>query len=598
MSFIFKTYVLTIYVVFLFGFVLSHTVVADVTPVSDRTAEVRDAIVSAVGVNSADEVTEAHLAAITALNLRDKGITELKSGDFSGLTGLTNLNLHDNELNSLPDDIFEGLTALATLRLGGNTVDPMLITVTLEKVGTDQFRVVVPTGAPSDVVVPISATNGTLADDVTTLTVSKGSTESTAVSVSRTANTTAAVTANIGTLPGLPQNHYGYVLSKSDALSLEVISAISPLVDTSTPETPAPPTDPTPPPMDADENNTPEFIDGTIVTRSILENTGAGMNIGTAVSATDDDEEDTLTYSIGGVNAASFDIDTETGQLKTKVDLDYETKQIYVVTITVSDGELTDTIIVIIRIVDVAETTLGSTELAVSDRTAEVRDAIVAAAGVSAASDVTAAHLAAIANLDLRDKDITSLEKGDFSGLSGLTNLNLYGNMLNSLPIGSFSGLTALTSLRLGGNTLDPMPLTVSLQQVTGNQYKAIVPAGAPFDVVLPIHNADVATITIAKGSITSAGFTGTTETRVGTLPSRPANHYGYILAKSTVCNRTTQVRDVITATVPGIDDCRNVVRCAFSNDHDIRLKASVNNITSFRRFSRSVISYITQPVR
>ena len=132
-----------------------------------------------------------------------------------------------------------------------------------------------------------------------------------------------------------------------------------------------------------------------------------------------------MTYSLGGVNADSFDIDTEIGQLKTKASLDFEMKQVYVVTITVSDGELTDTIIVIIRVVDVAETTLGSTELAVSDRTAEVRDAIVAAAGVSAASDVTAAHLAAIANLDLRDKDITSLEKGDFSGLSGLTGSEL-----------------------------------------------------------------------------------------------------------------------------------------------------------------------------
>ena len=95
----------------------------------------RDAIVSAAGVNSADDVTDAHLTAITALDLRGKGITELKSGDFSGLTGLTNLNLFNNELSSLPDGIFEGLTALTTLRLGGNTVDPMPIVVTLEKVG-------------------------------------------------------------------------------------------------------------------------------------------------------------------------------------------------------------------------------------------------------------------------------------------------------------------------------------------------------------------------------------------------------------------------------------------------------------------------------
>ena len=40
-----------------------------ITPVSDRTPGVRDAIVAAAGVNSATDVTEAHLAAITSLDL-------------------------------------------------------------------------------------------------------------------------------------------------------------------------------------------------------------------------------------------------------------------------------------------------------------------------------------------------------------------------------------------------------------------------------------------------------------------------------------------------------------------------------------------------
>ena len=131
--------------------------------------------------------------------------------------------------------------------------------------------------------------------------------------------------------------------------------------------------------------------------------------------------------------------------------------------------------------------------------------------------------------------------------------------MLSSLPNNIFEGLTALTSLRLGGNSVDPMPLTVSLQQVTGNQYKAIIPAGAPFDIVLSINNADVTTTTISKGSVASTAFTGTTSASLGDLPTLPANHFGYILAKSDVCNRTSQVSDVITATVPGIDDCRNL---------------------------------------
>ena len=94
---------------------------ADIIPVPDRTPQVRDAIVAAVlGVNSASDVTETHLATITNLNLRAKGISALKTGDFSGMTNLTNLNLYGNQLSSLPDGIFEGLTALTKLRLGEN----------------------------------------------------------------------------------------------------------------------------------------------------------------------------------------------------------------------------------------------------------------------------------------------------------------------------------------------------------------------------------------------------------------------------------------------------------------------------------------------
>ena len=60
----------------------------------------------------------------------------------------------------------------------------------------------------------------------------------------------------------------------------------------------------------------------------MAENTAANTNIGTAVSATDPDG-DTLTYSLSGTDAASFDLDTSTGQIKTKVALDYEAKNSY-----------------------------------------------------------------------------------------------------------------------------------------------------------------------------------------------------------------------------------------------------------------------------
>ena len=96
-------------------------------------------------------------------------------------------------------------------------------------------------------------------------------------------------------------------------------------------------------------NNAPVFADGTSTTRTVAENTAAGINIGTPVAATDADN-DTLTYTLGGTDAAAFDIDGKTGQLKTKATLDASTKSTYTVTITVSDGTLTATIPVTINV--------------------------------------------------------------------------------------------------------------------------------------------------------------------------------------------------------------------------------------------------------
>ena len=576
---------------------------AEVTPVSERTSQVRDAIVSAVpNVNAANDVTETHLAAITRLNLRSKGITALKSGDFSGLSGLTDLNLYGNQLSSLPNGIFEGLTALTTLRLGGNTTNPMLLTVSLEKVGDNQFKAVASIGAPFAIVLPVSATNGSISGDATTLTISKGSVESDAVTVTRTEGITAAVTANIGTLPSLPNNHYGYSLSKSDALPVEVISEESTPtipsgadeIDTATPAIEPPPVTPvTPdPPDEVPENNAPTFTEGAITKRSVAENTAANTNIGTAVSATDSDSGDTLSYTLGGVDAASFDIDSATGQLKTKAALDYETKRVYAVTITVSDGSLTDTISVIISVINKADTVLDTSILSVSDRTPQVRDAIVAAVpGVTDAADVTATHLAAIASLNLRNKDISALKSGDFSGLSSMTSLNLYGNLLSSFPDGIFAGLTSLTSLRLGGNTVNPMPLIVWLEQVSNDMYKVSIPAGAPFDVAVPVVLVDgelretLRTVTISKGSVNSDAFwvpvVQSGSIVIGALPNLPSNHFGYVLTKSGACNLTPQVAAAITAVVPGVTDCRNL------SETDLATIASLNlnnkSITSLR---------------
>ncbi len=96
-------------------------------------------------------------------------------------------------------------------------------------------------------------------------------------------------------------------------------------------------------------------------------------------------------------------------------------------------------------------TTCGSSPL--QGRTQKVVDAIVALfPGITACADVTATHLEAITHLDLRSKSLTSLQSGDFTGLTGL--LYLDDNQLTTLPASLFAGLTNLQELDLHHNAL------------------------------------------------------------------------------------------------------------------------------------------------
>ncbi len=85
-------------------------------------------------------------------------------------------------------------------------------------------------------------------------------------------------------------------------------------------------------------NTAPTFPEGASTTRTVNENTATDVAFGDPVAATDDDNGDTLSYSLAGTDAASFAIVESSGQLETKAPLDYETKSSYSVTVTVRDG--------------------------------------------------------------------------------------------------------------------------------------------------------------------------------------------------------------------------------------------------------------------
>ena len=110
---------------------------------------------------------------------------------------------------------------------------------------------------------------------------------------------------------------------------------------------------------DRDIKRGPAFTEGKNTTRSVAENTPSGVNLGVPLLATDPDG-DTLTYSLGGTDKASFSFESSTSQLKTKAPLDYETKNRYTVTISAFDGYLHGVITVTITVTDVFEPTTNS----------------------------------------------------------------------------------------------------------------------------------------------------------------------------------------------------------------------------------------------
>ena len=168
------------------------------------------------------------LSKLTTINLDRNRLVTLPATLFSGLAKLKALLISDNRLGTLPAGLFSGLTELTELQLHGNATDPLLLMVTLEKVEDGQVRAKVLAGAPSDLVLPVSVENGTLASGATGLRVAKGSVAGDPVSVIRTEET-GDVTVDLGTpLPSLPpDDHSGYEYVKAaSGLPVEVPDAL------------------------------------------------------------------------------------------------------------------------------------------------------------------------------------------------------------------------------------------------------------------------------------------------------------------------------------------------------------------------------------
>ena len=173
-------------------------------------------------------------------------------------------------------------------------------------------------------------------------------------------------------------------------------------------------------------NRAPVFP-GSSTTRSIVENSASGANVGPPVTASDPDR-DTLTYSLTGNDAGSFTINNGTGQIMVGAGttLDYETKASYMVTVGVTDGSEDDSIAVTITVTDVVELGMVS-----GDATAEyAENGMGAVATYTADGPVTVGWSVSGADMDdfvISNEGVLSFASApDFEGPADADTNNVY----------------------------------------------------------------------------------------------------------------------------------------------------------------------------
>ena len=258
----------------------------------------------------------------------------------------------------------------------------------------------------------------------------------------------------------------------------------------------------------APPNNPPVFSAAT-ATRSVSEDAAAGTNVGSPVSATDADPGDTLTYALGGADAASFTIVAASGQIRTSAALDYETKASYTVTVTANDGtvdsvpitvtiNVTQVVVAVFdcakgAVADQANTGLvgdceallsarnrleGNARLNWSDvrpiaewdgvylRGTPTRVTLLLLNGMGLSGTVAAelGDLPMLTQLNIRTNELTGGIPAELNKLRNLTVLNLHSNMLTG-PIPDLSK-TMLEELYLPNNMLTG-PVPVWLNRMT-----------------------------------------------------------------------------------------------------------------------------------
>ena len=201
-------------------------------------------------------------------------------------------------------------------------------------------------------------------------------------------------------------------------------------------------------------------------TRTLPENSGAGVNVvGGVITATDSDSGDTLTYSLTGTDAGTFEIDSN-GQIKTKTGVTHTfnfeaATNSYSVTVNVSDSKdvagvadtvIDDTIAVTINLTNVDEAgtvTLPATFTGGTEATASVTDPDGTVSSESwrwARGDTATGSFSNISGATSASYEPVALDVGKY----------LRATVTYTDPEGSGKSASAVSSSTVGGSNAEP----------------------------------------------------------------------------------------------------------------------------------------------
>ena len=403
---------------------LIHTDVKAQTTVDicSRTDQVETAILAAInGVDPAPDpaitcttATDTQLAAITELDLGNKSILSLKSGDFDGLTGLTILRLHNNTINSLPANIFTDLTNLRTLNLSLNNLSSLpagLFNGLTNLVGVDVGRNPrLDTTNPSMI---LTATLKMTEDGMAAVEIAQG--------VPFT-SVTATLSIDGGTFDD-PQTGSGVTRIDDTQLQATITTGQTQSAEFAYTVTETAPTPDTPIPETRISITAIASVPGDILNGLIFQGfvwTGEGY--------------DNFELATGDPLVITNGICSRTQQVQDEI------------VSLINDPDQSPT----------PPTPAVTCDTVTADQLTAITDTLDL-------GDPTF-----VGDTD----DITELKAGDFAGLSGVTRLILSDNSLSTLPANIFAGLSSLTVLHLNGNSLsmpnkDAFDGLMNLQRLT-----------------------------------------------------------------------------------------------------------------------------------